>query len=75
MLPPLESGPVHRDRAKLHLSEQRSGNNLDVQQPGVSTDSYKLLSQRPRPCAKEEVTAWEMHVMIFGAGSRLRPQR
>lgn len=52
MLPPLESGPVHGDRAKLHLSEQRSGNNLDVQQPGVSTDtvtSFYPRGQGPVP--------------------------
>lgn len=34
------------DCARLHLSEQRSGNNLDVQPPGVSTDTVTSFYPR-----------------------------
>lgn len=58
----MESGPVHGDCARLHLSEQRSGNNPDVKQPGVSVDTVTSFDPRgQRLCSKEEVTAWATH--------------
>ena len=57
-----ESGPVHRDCARFHLSEQRSGNNRDVKQPGMSVDTVTSFNPRgQRLCSKEEVTAWSTH--------------
>lgn len=71
-----ETGPAYGDCARLHLSEQKSGNNLDIQQPGASVDTVTSFYHSGwGSCSEEEVTAQEMEVMILCIRSRFRLQR